>query len=224
MEDFVYISEDVRKVEHLHSKIYRDGSWVNQSLKTTLELHSQNLFEAYREKNEASRIEISNHHPKLLGASGEIIFNANLEKADFDLITAKAHGFDSWATVEELKSVKPDAEFEQAVDLIVSGKIEELESLLKKNPELVKQRSCFGHEATLFHYLSSNAVEIRRQKVPKNILEIARLLIKLGADPNASCHAYDDQYTTLQLAETSAHPVDAGLADELNGYLKSVTG
>jgi len=224
MEDIVYVPEDVQQVEQLHSNIYQDGSWVNQSLKQTLELHSQNLFQAYRDKNEASQIEISNHHPNLPGASWEVILNANLEKADIDLVTAKAHGFDSWAAVEELEAANPDADFETAVDLIVTGKVEELMRLLGQNTELVKMRSCYGHQATLFHYLGSNAVEIRRQKVPKNILEIAQLLIDSGADPNASCRAYDEQYTTLQLAETSAHPIKAGIADELNRYLKSVSG
>ncbi len=59
--------------------------------------------------------------------------------------------------------------------------------------------------------MSANGVEDFRQKTPKNIVEIAKLLLNAGADVNAESDAYGGRSTTLGLASTSCHPEQAGV-------------
>lgn len=101
--------------------------------------------------------------------------------------------------------------FEGGVDAIVTGDLETLRKLLRENPELVQTRSTREHGSTLLHYVSANGVEDFRQKTPKNIVEVARLLLDAGADVNAESEAYGGRSTTLGLTATSYHPEAAGV-------------
>jgi ankyrin repeat protein len=76
---------------------------------------------------------------------------------------------------------------------------------------LARARSAREHRSTLLHYVSANGVEDFRQKTPKNIVEITKLLLKFGADVNAESDAYGGRSTTLGLAATSWHPENAGV-------------
>src|SRR5262249_36225794 len=105
----------------------------------------------------------------------------------------------------------PVSTFEAAVDSIVNGDLARLEELLGENPEVAGGRSARGHRSALLHYVSANGVEDFRQKTPKNIVEIARLLLKAGADVNAESDAYGGRSTTLGLTATSWHPENAGV-------------
>ena len=108
-----------------------------------------------------------------------------------------------------------DARFEAAADAIVSGDIGILEQLLREDPELISARSQRTHNAPLLHYVAANGVEDFRQKTPKNIVEIARVLLEAGADVNAESNAYGGGCTTLGLAATSVHPERAGAQEAL---------
>ena len=102
-------------------------------------------------------------------------------------------------------------EFEQAVDAIVTGDEAALARVLAANPELAQARSTRGHRSTLLHYVSANGVEDFRQKTPPNIVAIAELLLKAGADVSAESDAYAGHATTLSLTATSVHPENAGV-------------
>ena len=82
---------------------------------------------------------------------------------------------------------------------------------MRENPELVRTRSTREHQSTLLHYVSANGVEDFRQKTPKNVVEIARVLLDAGADVNAESEAYGGRSTTLGLTATSYHPDAAGV-------------
>lgn len=105
--------------------------------------------------------------------------------------------------------------FEAAVDAIVDGDAAGLEELLRQDPNLVRARSIREHRSTLLHYVSANGVEDFRQKTPKNIVQIAKLLLNAGADVNAESEAYGGRSTTLGLTATSVHPENAGVQLEL---------
>jgi ankyrin repeat protein len=83
------------------------------------------------------------------------------------------------------------------------------------NPDLVRTRSTREHRATLLHYCSANGVEGYRQKTPKNIVEIAEILLRAGADKNAEADVYGGGATTLGLVATSVHPEHAGVQNAL---------
>jgi ankyrin repeat protein len=136
--------------------------------------------------------------------------------ADAQFFVARGHGFASWPKfAKHLAALatahSPVSKFEAAVDAIVRGDLSMLGKLLRQNPELVRARSTREHRSTLLHYVSANGVEDFRQKTPKNIVPIAKLLLKAGADVNAESDAYGGRSTTLGLTATSWHPENAGV-------------
>jgi len=106
-----------------------------------------------------------------------------------------------------------------AADAIVAGDLKALKRLLREEPELARARSTRGQEAPLIHYVAANGIEDFRQKTPKNIVEITRVLVASGAEVDAITQAYGGASTALGLAATSYHPAKAGvqldLLDEL---------
>ena len=54
-----------------------------------------------------------------------------------------------------------------------------------------------------------------RQRTPKNAVEIAELLLRSGADVDATAHVYGGGATTLGLVATSGHPERVGVQEEL---------
>ena len=128
---------------------------------------------------------------------------------------AREYGFADWADVEVRGNEPPDRAFEAAVDAILAGRIDDLRELLKRRPELVRERSAYGHQATLLHYVGSNGVETYRQVVPANLVEVTRVLLEAGADVNAEANFYGSGCAVLGLLITSAHPVEAGVMDAM---------
>jgi hypothetical protein len=140
--------------------------------------------------------------------------------ADAQLVIAREHGFVSWPKfakhIEGLgRKQSHTLEFESASDAIVTGDVATLGSLLRKNPELIRARSTRTHRATLLHYVSANGVENYRQKTPKNAVEVAKILLRAGAEVDATADMYGGGATTLALVATSVHPERAGVQEAL---------
>jgi ankyrin repeat protein len=134
-------------------------------------------------------------------------------------VIARAHGFESWPRLAKhlaaiARDNSPVNHFELAADAITAGDIATLERLLRQNPKLIRARSTRQHQATLLHYISANGVEGYRQKTPRNIVPIAALLLRAGADVNAIADVYGGS-TTLALTATSVHPERAGVQNAL---------
>jgi ankyrin repeat protein len=144
--------------------------------------------------------------------------NCGLASAQF--VIARAHGFESWPKfVKHIDALRRKsssvARFEAAADAIVSGKTAILKKLLREDPELIRARSTREHRATLLHYVSANGVEGYRQKTPKNIVRITKLLLDAGAEIDATAEVYGGGATALGLAATSVHPERAGVQEVL---------
>ena len=105
--------------------------------------------------------------------------------------------------------------FESAADAIVAGDLETLKQLLRDDLSLVRARSEREHGATLLHYVSANGVENSRQKTPQNIVAVAEMLLKAGAEVDAEANMYGGGATTLGLVATSIHPYRAGVQNQL---------
>lgn len=140
--------------------------------------------------------------------------------ADAQFVIAQSHGFESWSRfAKHLNAValknSAVARFEAAVDAIVNGDLAKLKRLLREDPRLVSARSTRQHAATLLHYVSANGVENYRQKTPKNIVAIAEVLLKAGAEVDAEANVYGGGATALGLVATSIHPYRAGVQIEL---------
>jgi ankyrin repeat protein len=149
---------------------------------------------------------------------------AKCSLADAQFVIARSHGFESWPRftrhLEGLtRGSSAVSQFELAADAIVSGDLGTLRQLLRENPELIRARSSREHEATLLHYVSANGVEGYRQRTPKNVVQIAELLLQAGAEVDARAGVYGGGSTALSLAATSVHPQRAGVQDGLLGIL-----
>lgn len=139
---------------------------------------------------------------------------------DAQLVIARCHGFASWSRFSTyLKAVGQKssavARFESAADAIVEGKLTTLKRLIRNDPALVHARSAREHSAMLLHYVAANGVEGYRQKTPTNIVAIADVLLKAGAEVDAEADVYGGGATALGLVATSIHPYRAGVQNEL---------
>ena len=187
--------------------------WAARSKETIARLQGLKITPQFRNEigNEAQRVEQRWHDFR---KSNDHAGRCTLAGAQ--LFVARAHGFASWLKfakhVEALaRADTPVSKFEMAVDAIIRGDAARLKSLLHENPELVRGRSTREHHSTLLHYVSANGVEDFRQKTPKNIVEIAKILIDAGAAVNAESDAYAGRSTALGLTATSWHPHNAGV-------------
>src|SRR5207245_8041483 len=176
--------------------------------------------------------------PKILPDSE--IRSAAFELADAQLTIARWYDFQSWpALAEYVEAVNRDGspvfQFESAVEAVITGAASTLQSLLLGNPELVRARSTrvnhFDppvHRATLLHYVAANGVEGYRQKTPKNAVEIAKILLKAGAEVDALADMYGGHYTTMSMLVSSCHPAKAGvqvaLVDTLLDFGAAIEG
>jgi hypothetical protein len=136
--------------------------------------------------------------------------------ADAQFFIAREHGFTSWPKfarhLEALARANSSvSRFEAAADAIVNGDAAALQKLLRDHPELAWERSTREHRSTLLHYVSANGVEDFRQRTPKNIVEITRVLLDAGVEVNAESDAYGGGCTALGLVATSVHPEQAGV-------------
>jgi hypothetical protein len=130
------------------------------------------------------------------------------------LAVAKDHWYVDWADALAHGQDTVDTRFEAAADAVHDGDLDTLRRLLDEEPALVGMRSPFPHRQTLLHHVAANGVEVERQlRSPPNAIDIMRLLIERGADPDATCDSYGggNGATTMCLLVSSAHPFAAGV-------------
>ena len=208
----MYIAESVLKLNKLYEDIIHDRSI--QQVSEQLRKFANRLFEAYRAKLDIALVEISNWHPACIGCKTFDSIPQNLDKNDIQLTIAKAYHYPSWADVLNSED-QFDWTFEEAIDCMLEGDFDHLEELLTAYPYLTEARSSYGHRAGLIHYVGSNGVEMWRQKVPNNLLEITKNLVAHGADPEMESRLYGGCGKVIGLIESSAHPKDAGIQGDL---------
>ncbi|HKR08202.1 MAG TPA: ankyrin repeat domain-containing protein [Gemmatimonadaceae bacterium] len=158
-------------------------------------------------------------HPHFRGKTVTDVNPDTLDLDDARLVVAHEYGFPAWFNLmkfaEEVAKDGREARFEKAVEAVVAGDVNTLKQMIRDDPELVQARSARFHRATLLHYIAANGVENVRQKTPPNAVEVARLLLDAGADPDALAMMYDNLCTTMSMLVSSAHPAGAGLQADL---------
>lgn len=196
------------------------------------EKQAEELLTTYQSRNAQRVHQILEHDLSFRHWPESISQDKEFTLADAQQLIARVYGFESWEKLthyvdEVTQENSPVWQFEVAVDALVTGNIATLESLLLTNPNLIRMRSMRVHQAMLLHYIGANGVENYRQKSPGNAVEIARLLLKAGAEVDALADTYG-KGTTLGLVATSIHPRRAGvqipLIDTLLNYGASVDG
>src|SRR5437667_3212680 len=160
---------------------------------------AKDLIKAFKSGDPDATRWIRRYHPRLPGrpdtndrnnVTDSEIRSAKLSFADAQFVIAREHQFESWPKfAKHIKALNqnesPVAQFEGAVDAIITGDLATLERLLRLNPELIRARSTREHRATLLHYVGANAVEGYRQKPPKNAVKVAEILLQAGAEVDA---------------------------------------
>jgi ankyrin repeat protein len=146
-------------------------------------------------------------------------------QGDARAIIAREHHFEDWARfaahAEALKEgSSPAAQFETAVDAVITGDVVTLERVLRENPDLIRARSARRHHSTLLHYIGANGIEGFRQRTPTNAVRVAEILLDAGAEIDAIAGMYGGS-DTFGLVATSIHPVTAGVLEELMTFLLS---
>jgi ankyrin repeat protein len=179
---------------------------------------AKDLFKARKSPEAIHRLK--RFHPRLTKLTEAEIAEAKLSLVDAQWVIAREHAFESWPKFqthiqEVVRADSPVSRFELSADAIASGNLAALKRLLREDPELARARSTREHEAPLIHYVAANGVEDFRQKTPKNIVEITRVLLHAGAEVDAITQAYGGPSSALGLAATSYHPAKAGVMLEL---------
>ncbi|MBX9602470.1 MAG: ankyrin repeat domain-containing protein [Bryobacteraceae bacterium] len=196
------------------------------------EAQAAELLQAFRSGAPEAAGLFHHHHPKFLDSevrwlprriSDDEILQADLSLEDARLAIARVYCFEDWAALldhvrEVTRAGSAVNRFETAVEAVIGGDRAGLERLLASDPDLVRARSArvtnFDppvHRATLLHYIAANGVEGYRQKSPPNAVEIADVLLRAGAEPDALAGMYGGECTTMSMLVSSSPPADAGV-------------
>lgn len=175
------------------------------------------LYAALKSKDDDAGWRFKWVHPRFKDKTivdvGEALESLTL--ADAQTVIAQEYSFDTWADLtgfaDAVAIEGPVATFETAVDAVVEGDLATLRIMLREDPGLVHARSTRRHHCTLLHYLGANGVEGGRQKTPPNAVEVMKLLLDAGAEPDALADLYDNKCSTMSMLVTSCHPANAGL-------------
>jgi hypothetical protein len=215
----VWISEPVRQVRELYGDLV-GGAALVQTRFEHVQVLADRLADGHRRHHPGAYVELVNWNPALGGLRPEQLWARWLDRSDVVLAVARARGYDD---VDQVVSddVVPSATYETAVDTMLAGDLDGLQTLLDDEPDLTAHVSHWPHRATLLHYATANGVEIHRQVVPRNLPTIVALLTDRGADVNASAHAYGSEVAVLGLLLSSSHPRDAGVTAEVAAVLRA---
>ena len=207
----VYITGSVKNVRALYSnhlKLVNEKAKIRKWLEETVQI----LWTGYQIANPGVVVELTNFHPNLIGASSEAVFATTVSYKEIEEVILEEYGFFSWDDVQEAGSFNPL--FEQAVNVALQGDIATMQTLLDKDPTIISETSSFGHKASIIQYLAANGVEMWRQYVSQNVIEMLELLIEFGANPNTENNIFGGS-TLRTLIETSEHSFKSGKTDEM---------
>jgi ankyrin repeat protein len=194
---------------------------------TLLDAQVELLCDAHRGGHRVA-VEVLRAWGAVSGGAEEVLA-ADLDVETARLAIARDHRFADWAAAREHVAEPVDLRFEAAADAIQWGELDALRTRLDAMPELARMRSPFPHRATLLHHVAANGIEVERQlQSPPNAVEVMRLLLERGAEPDAICTIYGERDTTMELLVSSAVPAAAGvqapLVEELCAHGARVDG
>lgn len=182
---------------------------------------AEELLAAAKSRDGEAAMRFKWEHPRFRGKTLADVDEAidSLDLTDAQTVVARQYSFDTWADLVAFASAVavdgPVSRFEEAADAVVNGHLAALQTMLREDPSLVHARSARRHHCTLLHYLGANGVEGGRQKTPPNAVEIMKLLLDAGAEPDALADLYDAKCTTMAMLVSSCHPANAGLQAKL---------
>ena len=190
-----------------------------------LKRQAYELQRQHRDRKAAAAARFVASHPRLGRLTTEQVLAEPLGLADALLVIAREYGFESWPALkhvveagDRVRQFQPHPRFDDAVAALVAGDLRRLDDLLGRHPELVRARTNleppyhYFTGATLLHHVAWNPS--RREPVPPNIVDVARLLIDRGADVDAMTLGRSAG-TTTGLLVTSKQASDANVSGPL---------
>lgn len=213
----VYIGNAINEVRALYAATLARSPEIT-TIAGILDFQACMLLDAHSVGDETVVFQLTCWCNELKGKKAAEILDHKLTSDMANQTIASEHGFANWSAVKALNTTELDATFETCVDAVLFGEIDKLNTILSASAALTTQRSQYGHQATLLHYLAANGVETYRQVTPTNAAQIAQCLIEHGADVNAIANIYGGS-KPLELLTTSAHPANAGVTDEVAAVL-----
>ena len=205
--DNVYVDPKVQKVINLYADVFT-GDFYSLPIRRQLELQADRLTEAHHNRDDSVCFQIESWHPELVGKQDEQILNHVFSIDDGRTTIAREYGFKNWNELDSIANRRSNVKFEKAVNTMLSGNLVLLKGLIEETPDLISERSQYGHSATLLHYAGTNGVESYRQVVPLNLSEIVDFLIASGANLTSKANIYGGS-TPRELFETSKHSYES---------------
>ena len=167
-----------------------------------LKYQARDLLKHHAARQLGAAQRIREFHPRFAGASDTEIFDIRLRLSDAQLVIAREAGFASWARLKR-RIEKPstadrldlphherieDPVFRRAVELLDAGEAAGLRAHLKQHADLVHRRVSFEggnyfQNPTLLEFIAENP--IRHGKLPRNIVEVAEVILDAGAEQSA---------------------------------------
>jgi ankyrin repeat protein len=194
-----------------------------------LKLQAKELLRDHRDRKLAGAARIAANHPRMKGQSPQAILDRALPLSGAQLVIAREYGFEGWAQLKDqverglrIARIKPHARFDDALGALRAGDLDRLRHGITTEPELISARTNldppYGYfsGATLLHHVAGNPGWDR--PLPPNIVEVARLLLDLGADVNALTLGANGG-TTMGLVITSKQASDANVSGPLMDLL-----
>lgn len=205
-----------------------------------LKIQANELRRRHREGKRSAAARVGAQLPQMKGKTLQEVLATRLTVADAQLVIAREYGFRNWArlkhhveTSARVAKFKPHPRFEEAVAAMDRGDLEGLRSLLVVEPELVRARTNleppyhYFTGATLLHHVAGHPDRGRLSgklgPLPRNSVEIARLLLDAGAKVDAVTLGRNGG-TTMGLLVTSKQASDAGLSGPLMELLLEYGG
>lgn len=186
-----------------------------------LKYQAKDLLKAHAAHSLAAAQLIREFHPRFRNFSDVEIFRAEFKLSDAQLTVARETGFPSWPRLKK-HIEKPtladrldlphherieDPQFRRAVELLDGGDAAGLRDYLKQHPSLSRQHVLFEggnyfRNPTLLEFIAENPV--RHGKMPKNIVEVARVILDAGVEQAALNE-------TLMLVATGSVPRECSM-------------
>jgi hypothetical protein len=215
----VFVHKDVKAVQELYATVLGAGS-SERSCHQQVELLAERLALGHQAHHPGAYVELRNWFPDLGDKRETEVWDLSLELGDFRSAVSREHGY---ASAEEVDGDdrRPSVPYEAAIDAMLGGDIDLLETQLEQRPTLARATSHWPHRATLLHYATANGVETYRQVVPANLPDCVALLIEHGADVNAVAYAYGSGQRPLGLLLSSGHPHLAGVTGAVASLLRA---
>jgi len=167
-----------------------------------LKYQAKDLLRAHAAHSAAAAQLLREFHPRFAGFSDAEILKVELKLSDAQLTIAREAGFPSWARLKRHVE-KPtlsdqlnlphherieDPIFRRAVDLLDAGDVAGLRAYLRQCPNLVRQHVVFEggnyfRNPSLLEFVAENPV--RHGTLPKNIVEVAKVILDAGVEKSA---------------------------------------